>query len=120
MPLIFASLARKRTTHLLLAGVSAATVTGIVLYYLLIPAWILIMRFDYDDSLLPQIDNRIKIADDDLADLPALRQAIAQADRDYPFGHTPAIWASYLEGREIVERFEMAKSYPAENSAVDL
>ncbi|MGI0013477.1 MAG: hypothetical protein ACREBU_08575 [Nitrososphaera sp.] len=35
-----------------------------------------------------------------------------EADGDYPFGHTPSIAASYLEGKRIVEEFQMSQAYP--------
>lgn len=91
---------------------------GIALYYLLMPAWILTLRYDYDNTLLPQVENRIEITEDDLRDYPTLREAITQADRDYPFGHTPSIGASYLEGLKMVERFDMDSQYPPEYRAI--
>ncbi len=70
------------------------------------------MRFEYDESLFPQIQNRIEFDEKDLADLQALKEVIMQADKDYPFGHTPSIQATYFEGKEIVNRFQMSQSYP--------
>lgn len=111
-------LIRARLKYLLLIGIPAGIAVGISLYYLLMPAWILIMRYDYDESLFPQIENRIEIQENDLQDFPALRQAILQADQDYPFGHTPSIGTSYLEGKKMVERFQMSHQYPPEYRAI--
>ena len=104
--------------YLLLIGVPTGIAVGITLYYLLMPAWILILRYDYDQTLLPQIENRMELQENDLHDFPTLEQAIMQADRDYPFGHTPSMAASYLEGKNMVERFQMYQSYPPEYRAI--
>ena len=82
------------------------------------PAWILILRYDYDENLSSQIENRMEVHENELRDFPTLREAIMQADRDYPFGHTPSIGASYLEGKKIVETFQMTRSYPPEYEAI--
>jgi len=116
--LVLAPLFKKRIKYLLLIGVPTGIAIGITLYYLSMPAWILILRYDYDQTLLPQIENRIKFQENDLRDFPTLREAIMQADRDYPFGHTPSTAASYLEGKKMVERFQMCRSYPPEYRAI--
>jgi hypothetical protein len=53
-------------------------------YYLLIPAWIIVIRGEEDENALPSIENRFKIADDDLAELPSLREAMARVNGNYP------------------------------------
>jgi SNF family Na+-dependent transporter len=69
---------------LISAGAAIAVATVITVYYLLIPAWIIVIRGEEDENALPSIENRFKIADDDLAELPSLREAMARANGNYP------------------------------------
>jgi hypothetical protein len=69
---------------LISAGAAIAVATAITVYYLLIPAWIIVIRGEEDENALPSIENRFKIADDDLAELPSLREAMARANGNYP------------------------------------
>lgn len=69
---------------LISAGAAVAIATAITVYYLLIPAWIIVIRGEEDENALPSIENRFKIADDDLAELPSLREAMARANGNYP------------------------------------
>jgi hypothetical protein len=45
---------------------------------------IVIRSGEEDENALPSIENRFKIADDDLAELPSLREAMARANGNYP------------------------------------
>ena len=69
---------------LISAGAAIAVATAITVYYLLIPAWIIVIRGEEDENALPSIENRFKIADDDLAELPSLREAMTRANGNYP------------------------------------
>jgi SNF family Na+-dependent transporter len=69
---------------LISAGAAIAVATAITVYYLLIPAWIIVIRGEEDENALPSIENRFKIADDDLAELPSLREAMARVNGNYP------------------------------------
>ncbi len=69
---------------LISAGAAIAIATAITVYYLLIPAWIIVIRGEEDENALPSIENRFKIADHDLAELPSLREAMARANGNYP------------------------------------
>lgn len=69
---------------LISAGAAIAVATAITVYYLLIPAWIIVIRGEEDENASPSIENRFKIADDDLAELPSLREAMARANGNYP------------------------------------
>jgi len=71
---------------LISAGAAVAIATAITVYYLLISAWIIVIRSgEEDENALPSIENRFKIADDDdLAELPSLREAMARANGNYP------------------------------------
>jgi SNF family Na+-dependent transporter len=69
---------------LISAGAAVAIATAITVYYLLISAWIIVIRSGEDENALPSIENRFKIADDDLAELPSSREAMARANGNYP------------------------------------
>lgn len=69
---------------LISAGAAIAVATAITVYYLLIPAWIIVIRGEEDENASPSIENRFKIADDDLAELPSLREAMVRANGNYP------------------------------------
>ncbi len=69
---------------LISAGAAIAIATAITVYYLLIPAWIIVIRGEEDENALPSIENRFKIADHDLAELPSLREAMVRANGNYP------------------------------------
>lgn len=70
---------------LISASAAIAVATAITVYYLLISAWIIVIRSgEEDENALPSIENRFKIADDDLAELPSLREAMARANGNYP------------------------------------
>lgn len=95
---------------LISAGAAVAIATAITVYYLLISAWIIVIRLgEEDENALPSIENRFKIADDDLAELPSLREAMARATETTHYDHwIPPINAGYLKGKQIVERFQMS------------
>jgi hypothetical protein len=45
---------------------------------------IVIRSGEEDENTLPSIENRFKIADDDLTELPSLREVMARANGNYP------------------------------------
>jgi hypothetical protein len=70
---------------LISAGAAVAIATAIAVYYLLRSAWIIVIRSgEEDENALPSIENRFKIADHDLAELPSLREAMVRANGNYP------------------------------------
>lgn len=69
---------------LISAGAAIAIAIAITVYYLLIPVWIIVIRGEEDENALPSIENRFKIADHDLAELPSLREAMVRANGNYP------------------------------------
>lgn len=69
---------------LISAGAAIAIAIAITVYYLLIPDCIIVIRGEEDENALPSIENRFKIADHDLAELPSLREAMVRANGNYP------------------------------------
>lgn len=69
---------------LISAGAAISIAIAITVYYLLIPGWIIVIRGEEDENALPSIENRFKIADHDLAELPSLREAMVRVNGNYP------------------------------------
>ena len=69
---------------LISAGAAIAIAIAITVYYLLIPGCIIVIRGEEDENALRSIENRFKIADYDLAELPSLREAMVRANGNYP------------------------------------
>jgi hypothetical protein len=69
---------------LISAGAAIAIAIAITVYDLLIPGCIIVIRGEEDGNALPSIENRFKIADHDLAELPSLREAMVRANGNYP------------------------------------
>ncbi|MGI0015484.1 MAG: hypothetical protein ACREBU_18870 [Nitrososphaera sp.] len=110
-----------RSNRKLLVSVSAivSVALAIVMYYLFMPAWVIVRSVGEDENALPGIENRFKVIEDDLAEFPILRIALTQADEIDP----NVVWvqpakAWYWEGKSIVERFDMDSSYPPEYRAI--
>ncbi|MGI0015059.1 MAG: hypothetical protein ACREBU_16700 [Nitrososphaera sp.] len=90
----------------------------IALYYIFMPAWIIIVREGEDENALPDIENRFKITETDLAEFPKLREVMSAADANYTYEQwVPPLKAWYWEGTRIVERFDMDSQYPPEYEA---
>lgn len=99
-------------------AVALAVALAIPLYYVLMPAWIIVIREGEDENALPSIENRFKITESDLEEFPRLREAIVKADGNYPYVQwLPPVKALYWEGMKIVERFDMDSQYPPEYEA---
>jgi hypothetical protein len=88
-----------------LLSVSVA-VSSVLAYYLLMPAWVIASRVDEGTRLFE--GGLYEVADDDLARYPALREAMARADEaDVDGSWVPPVSASYLEGRIMMEEYDM-------------
>lgn len=108
----------KVNKKLLIFSAILAIATIIALYYLLMPAWIIVVREGEDENASPSIENRFRIAQSDLAEYPKLEEAIALADGNYLYvSWVPPVKAWYWEGMKIVERFDMDSQYPPEYDA---
>lgn len=102
-----------------LAAISSASAAAaaMALYYVFMPAWVIVVSSGEDESALPGIESRFRITDGDLAEFPRLKEAMMQADAHDP-NWVPPLKAWRWEGARIVERFDMDSQYPPEYQAV--
>lgn len=115
---VIAKILKANKKSLTFVGAIIAVAMAISLYYLLMPAWIIVVREGEDENALPSIENRFEIAQSDLAEFPKFREAMAEADGNYPYVQwLPPAKAWYWEGIKIVERFDMDAQYPPEYDA---